>query len=337
MTIKIDSYVLESNVHFPTDVNLLWDAARKCLALIAQLIALNGVSGWRKHQDWLKRIKVAFLKANKIMFRGGKNKEERLAEAVLEYLKLCWQLSEKIKDSKDDFRPLASESLFNKLLLQQLDYFEEMLDKHIDLVRRRVILKQNIPHEEKVFSLFEPYTEWVNKGKSPYRVELGLPIAVVSDQYGFVLHHRVMIKESDAQITIPIAEAILKWGDIYSISFDKGFWSKINYEALKPKVPLLVMPKKGKLTQKEFERENGKEFVKLRHQHAGVESDINALEHHGLNRCPDKGIKNFKRYVSLGILSLNLHRLGNILIAQDRARTRTADKKSNQTNRSKAA
>jgi IS5 family transposase len=242
-----------------------------------------------------------------------------------------------MKDSKDDFRPLASESVFNKLLLQQLDYFEEMLDKHIDLVRRRVILKQNIPHEEKVFSLFEPYTEWVNKGKSPYRVELGLPIAVASDQYGFVLHHRVMIKESDAQVTIPIAEAILKWGDIYSISFDKGFWSKINYEALKPKVPLLVMPKKGKLTQKEFERENGKEFVKLRHQHAGVESDINALEHHGLNRCPDKGIKNFKRYVSLGILSLNLHRLGNILIAQDRARIRAADKKSNQTNRSKAA
>jgi hypothetical protein len=60
----------------------------------------------------------------------------------------------------------------------------------------------------------------------------------------------------------------------------------------------------------------------LRRQHVAVESDINALEHHGLNRCPDRSLTHFKRYTALGILSLNLHRLGNVLLEADRQSAR---------------
>ncbi len=51
----------------------------------------------------------------------------------------------------------------------------------------------------------------------------------------------------------------------------------------------------------------------MNNSHQGVESNINQLEYHGLDKCPDKGEENFKKYVSLAVLSYNLHRLGNLI------------------------
>jgi len=57
-------------------------------------------------------------------------------------------------------------------------------------------------------------------------------------------------------------------------------------------------------------RESSKTFVALRRQHSAIESDINALEHHGLHRCLDVGLDGYKRYVSYGVLAYNLHQIG---------------------------
>jgi hypothetical protein len=80
----------------------------------------------------------------------------------------------------------------------------------------------------------------------------------------------------------------------------------------------LILPKKGKLNKLEQQREQDRTFRALRRQHSAVESAINCLEHHGLNRCPDKGLDGFRRYTALGVLAYNLHKLGNILLAQDK-------------------
>ena len=79
------------------------------------------------------------------------------------------------------------------------------------------------------------------------------------------------------------------------------------------------MPKKGKLNQKEQEQENESAFKKTRNQHSAIESNINELEHRGLDRCPDKGYAHFKRYVGLGVCAYNLHRIGAELMRQARA------------------
>jgi IS5 family transposase len=174
---------------------------------------------------------------------------------------------------------------------------------------------EKIPHEEKIFSIFEPYTEWIQKGKSGRSsVELGLKIAIGTDQYGFILTHRVMEKEQDVEVALPMVKKINDRYEIESVSFDKGFWSPINKEEIEQIVETVVMPKKGKLNKQESEYERSKKFKLLRKQHSAVESNINSLEYHGLNRCPDKGIKNFKKYAALGVLSYNLHILGKLLI-----------------------
>ena len=73
------------------------------------------------------------------------------------------------------------------------------------------------------------------------------------------------------------------------------------------------MPKKGKLANSERENENREEYIHYRRKHAAVESGINALENHGLDRCCDHGIEGFKRYVALAVVARNLQNLGNTI------------------------
>ena len=106
------------------------------------------------------------------------------------------------------------------------------------------------------------------------------------------------------------------------MSFDKNYWTPKNYETLSELVPDLILPKKGKLNSDEYEREHCKTFIALRKQHSAVESAINCLEHHGLNRCPDRGLSHFKKYAALGILACNLHKIGNLLQEKERKKSK---------------
>jgi len=81
-------------------------------------------------------------------------------------------------------------------------------------------------------------------------------------------------------------------------------------------VPEVVMPKRGKKNAAEIQRESAKQFVALRKQHSAVESEINSLEHHGLNRCLDVGLEGYLRYVGCGVMSYNLHVIGRALLAR---------------------
>jgi len=84
-------------------------------------------------------------------------------------------------------------------------------------------------------------------------------------------------------------------------------------------IPKVVLPKRGKLNQQEKEAESEGKFKKLRNAHSAVESNINELEHRGLDRCPDRGQDNFKRYVGLGVCAYNLHKIGKELLRQEKA------------------
>lgn len=322
LNVQIDSYVLESNVHFPTDVNLLYDAARKSLQFAWRLAAEAEIPGWRKSEYRIKQFKSQSRLIGKLFYSNSKNKIEKLQAATGDYLKLAHDLSQKLDDAEADFEASAKSCIKQEILLNQLKYFKEHLDKQAELVSRRIIHGETIPHSEKIFSLFEPYTEWIQRGKAAKGPELGLKLTIARDQFGFILSHKLMQKQHDKDMAVPMAETLLGKFDIQSMSFDKGYWTPANYETLCELVPELILPKKGKRNQQEREREHRKTFIALRKQHSAVESAIHTLEHHGLNRCPDKGLPHFKKYAALGILACNLHKLGNILQERERKKTK---------------
>ncbi|MCP4160705.1 MAG: transposase, partial [Deltaproteobacteria bacterium] len=277
-------------------------------------------SGWRKAKYWRKQIKKLMHTCAKIHKSGGANKEERLRKAAKEFLQKAYELEEKIFHSINELKSQSVEIL-EGLRISELEYFHEMLMKHIDLVERRLLKGEKIPHEEKVFSLFEPHTEWVNKGKVSPSIELGHKLLITTDQYGLVLDYKVMQQTADSNETLSLADRLLNCygpGAINSISFDKGFSDEEDRKLLELYIEEVIMPKRGRLSKTDKERQSNKRFKQLRQKHNAVESDINCLEHHGLNRCPDKGLNGFKRYAGFGILAYNLHKIGNKLLEKQR-------------------
>jgi hypothetical protein len=319
LAVKVDTYVLETDVHFPTDLNLLWDAGRKCVDLIAKYRDQFGydLPGWRKAKDWRRRFKALERLSSKVVYGGGTNKERRVKAAVRDYVSAGRELSAKVQASLLALCDQAVEQPH----WEALAYFHGMLDKHLDLVERRLLREEKIAAAEKVFSLFEPHTEWIQKGKLRPNVELGHRLLVATDQHQLVQDYDVPVGGADVDQSVAVADRLLGRygaGQIASLSFDKGFTRAADRELIGLYVPTVVMPKRGKKTAADTEREADRKFVALRRQHSAVESDINALEHHGLNRCLDVGRAGYLRYVGYGVLSYNLHVIGRELQARAR-------------------
>ncbi len=254
---------------------------------------------------------------------GGAGKEKRIISTATDYLAKLYQLEEKLATTLTQLRslPLTPKQVFE---IQNITGFQDLLIKHIFLISDRLLEGRKIPAGEKLYSLFEQHTEWVAKGKSRPSVELGRRLLIATDQYQLIHDYKVMTGGNECAEVVPITDRLLNRlpaGSLASISFDRGFSSIENRQLLELEIPSVIMPKKGKLSQVDRDRQRDKKWRKLANRHSAVESNINALEHHGLDRCPDKGEANYKRYVGLGILSYNIHRIGAHLQACERARS----------------
>jgi hypothetical protein len=312
-----DTFVVETDVHYPTDTNLLFDAMRKVIVLTMGLCDDLGVSGWRKGVYNLKKVKRYFRKAQKIKRSTSKDKAKRakrdqlVIDAHMAYIELANFFVERAKET---ISFISSPDLMAHIRIIEIEKYIAHAERQMDQIRRRVLAGETIAHHEKIFSLFEEHTEWITKGKAGVPQELGLKVCVVKDQFGFLLHHRVMQKETDDQIAVAIIkETKERFPQLISCSFDKGFHSPDNQKELAVLLDKVILPRKGKLSAINKEIENSEEFKEARRKHSAIESSINALENHGLDRCLDHGIRGFKRYVGLAVVARNIQILGHIL------------------------
>ena len=262
--LKTDSFVVESNVHFPTDYNLLWDSARKALDMVTKVQDEYNLPGWRKVKNWRGDLKNKMRALGRASASGGKGKQERVKKTTRAYyLTKAKTLYNKIEKPKKDF---PREGVADMIIMIEMQRFMDLLQKHIDLLDRRILKGEKIPHSEKMFSIFEQYTEWVTKGKMRPNVELGKKVSITTDQYHLIVDYRVMDHESDSTIVPGLKERLGKKYTIKNWSFDKGFWSRENKELLSEVTQTLVLPKKGKCNKKEAEEEHRNIFKKSRNK-----------------------------------------------------------------------
>ena len=135
-----------------------------------------------------------------------------------------------------------------------------------------------------------------------------------------------MTDQQDRDIVIEVADRILSKYKVASWSFDKGFWRKENKEILQLEVPKVVIPKLGKRNKTEEQEEHSTSFKKLKNKHSAIESNINELEHRGLDRCPDRGYPHFKKYIGLGVCAYNLKKIGRQILKLERDALEAASK-----------
>jgi hypothetical protein len=315
---RCDSFVVETNVHYPTDINLLFDAIRKIITLTAVLCSVLGVAGWRQSSNNLRKIKKLFTLARKLKKSKSKNsdvvekRKEEIEVAHQAYIDGVLLYLEKINKT---IAGITGGGLATLEKVAEIQMYIDHAYRQIDQIRRRVINDEKIPHSEKVFSIFEEHTEWISKGKAGVPVELGLKVCILEDQFGFILHHQVMQDQTDDKVTVSmVKEAQDRFNKLTICSFDKGFYSPTNQVDLRKILDFGVLPKKGRLSIDDKKHQYSEEFIELRHQHSAVESGINALEVHGLDRCPDRGLESFNRYVALAVLGRNFQKLGAVIL-----------------------
>ena len=314
---KCDSFVVETNVHYPTDINLLFDAIRKVIDLTAMICSKTGLSDWRQSRHNLQTIKKFFNRVRKLKRSSSKDekkkakKEQEIREAHRAYTDVTTSFLERAENT---LLKLREKGCVEEENLKEIERYIHHARRQINQIHRRVLEGETIPHSEKVFSIFEEHTEWISKGKAGVPVELGLRVCILKDQFGFILHHMVMHKQTDDKVAVHmVKEAKKRFTHLNGCSFDKGYYTPDNRTELKKLLDSVTLPKKGKLSAADKEIEYSEEFIRERKKHPAIESAINALENHGLDTCPDHGKDGFERYVALAVTARNIQILGTII------------------------
>ncbi len=303
---RCDSFVLETHVHYPTDTNLLWDALRKLIKQAGRACEDNGIAGWRQYQYNCKQVKKLFRRTQKVRYSNSKNeqkREEKIQQVHTTYRAYLDVAQFYVNKGKQTQKTLAARGHVVQVML--LSQWIAAAERQIDQIDKRVLQDKVIPHEQKVFSIFEPHTEWICKGKAGVPQELGVRVCILEDQYQFILHHQVMWQNTDDKVAVSmVAQTQERHPQLRQCSFDKGFHSPENQRHLGELLDNVILPKKGRLSQIDKAREYSDAFISARHQHSAVESCINNLEHRGLDRCcnfPNYGLT--KPHFSLSFLS----------------------------------
>ena len=245
---RCDSFVVETDVHFPTDANLLLDAIRKTIFLIGGLCFQLGITDWRQYRHHFKKVRKAFHKARKLKSSTSRDetvrqkREELIKDAHRQYVDLVESL---VARAKQTLSILDCMDVGNIAKILVIEKFVCDAERQIDQIRRRVLNGETIPHHDKVFSIFEEHTEWICKGKAGVPQELGIGVCIMEDQYGFVLHHQVMEGQKDVDIAVDmVLKAKDKFPGLSACSFDRGFYSPQNKKRLTGLLELAAMPKK---------------------------------------------------------------------------------------------
>lgn len=330
--IRVDTFVTDTNIHYPTDSSLIGDGLRKIIPLAAKLARQHGISGWRQHK---KLVQTAQQRARKISkeSRTKKKKKERVKRGYQKLLSTAHLVLNRVTllvTTLATTLGMSVEKCQQTTAVKELMHYVSLTEQVCQQAHRRVILGEKVPNAEKILSIFEPHTELVKRDKQSQPLQFGRRVLVGEDGAGFVVHYAVVPQGvQDAELTIPVVKTLQEKyaGKVETVSFDRGFHSPTNQEELAKLVKNPCLAAKGKAGA-EQEKTGTIEFKKARKRHPGVESAIGALQAgNGLERCRDRSELGFHRYVGLGILGRNLHLLGKIIITQTDKRATAAKSK----------
>ena len=324
---RSDSKVVKTNVHYPTDLSLLWDATRCLIVLSLKWSRFFGFTGWRQNKNLLRKIYNAFQSARK----GRKHAYRK--GYVQAYLDRCDKIRLKAVRLLDLIEAkrleIVARQTSGQCLKKEVELLEDLKTaKHeisfdylimfSDQITRRILRGETIEHAEKVFSIFKPFTRWIVKGK--VGIELGVPVAVVEDEHQFILGHGVLWNGTDKDIAVELIREVQEQFPEFNLtcSFDRSFYSPMVRQELDTMLEVTAMPSKGNPTKAEQERQSTPDYKEARKGHSAVESCMNNLNHRRMDVVREVKPEAFARAVALSVLSANIHRLGTIILEQAR-------------------
>ena len=326
---RADSFVVETNIHWPSESTLIRDGVRKIIELCIVIASTMNVVGWRQAAHLLKKVKRHSRNIERISSRKGPGYEERIKIEYRKLLKLSGKITQRAKQILREAE--ADKQLSASPLTQDLRVFLKRTEQVRGTTRRRILKGEKVPNNEKLFSMFEPHTQLFKRGKAGEPIQFGRLIMVFEDAAGFITHAYLLGRdEHDRDVVVPQMRIVQERlnGAIEVASFDRGFHTPENQKELAKIVNTPCLPKPGAKQSSEQSRNASVAFRQARERHSGVESAIGALQSgNGLERCRDRTELGFERYVTLGILGRNLHVLGKLIISREAKESEAAKSK----------
>lgn len=318
--VRADSFVMETNIHYPTESSLLRDGLRKIIEMCVLLAEENGVNGWRQSAHLLRKLKKLDRNINRIATKKGPRYKERMQPFYRELLQKTALLTQRARDlCLVVGQPQPCE--LDLLGPHTLQAYIMRVERVADTTRRRVINGEGVPNCDKLFSVFEPHTQLYKRGKAGEPIQFGRQVLVFEDAAGFLVRGVLMNRdEGDKDVAVRETKALQETFDnkVRRLSFDRGFHSPHNQTELSERVTHLCLPKPGAKQSAVQQSEADEEFHTALQNHPGVESAIGALQSgNALKRCRDHSEIGCERYLQLAILGRNLHTLGRMLIANE--------------------
>lgn len=318
-TVRADSFVVETNIHYPTESSLIADGMRKIIPLCVKLSALINASGWRQAKHLLKQVKHQAREIARISASKSPRVLATLPAAYGELLRRAADVLDRVKVLQ-----IQAQSHLSDLqvvgLNTKLDHWQSLTRQVCNTAYRRNILKETVPNSDKLFSLFEPHTQLYRRGKAGQPNQFGRQVLVYEDAAGFISHYCLMERDvTDADVVVEqtrIAQRRHR-DEIEDASFDRGFFSDDNKEALSKILAYPCLPPRHRNAYSEFLQTATVRVKQSRQRHSGIESAIGALQSgNGMARCRDRSEVGLDRYLGLAILGRNMQTLGKLLIAR---------------------
>jgi IS5 family transposase len=337
--VRGDTFVVETNIHYPTESTLIEDGLRQVVTRAAHLAEAHAQPGWRQHEHLLQNVKDIVLQISRVS-RAKNQGADRLKPGYQRLLTLAEDLLQRARQLLETLhfrsKGLGIDWLGERLAgpREELWHYVLLTEKVCGTARRRVLLGETVPNEEKLFSIFEPHTELIQRGKQPNPIQYGHKVLVIEDAVGFICHYEVVADGVlDQDVLVPAMTELQERvdGKVKRASFDRAFHTPDNQKQLATIVAHPCIPKKGKISGRKQQEEATVEFRQARQSHPGVESAIGALQSgNGQERCRDKSKLGYERYVGLGILGRNLQVLGKLLLSQEDAKCEAAQSRRKQ-------
>lgn len=314
--LRIDTTAVETNIHWPTDSSLCWDTYRTLGRLIERVREVDpAVVGDRR--VLLKKVKRL---QQKIARKASKHPgaAEALKPAYIKLFQLMENILQWSGEIAESLAPRIAKHRYGPMVgaameacLNDLIRFETLGQRVLDQARRRIIHGESVPNEEKLFSIFEPHTELLKRGKAGKPIEFGHMIQIQQVQAKFITDYQVF-ETKPVEYTL-LNASIKRHKELFGeypdeLSADKGYYESMEQiTRLEKTIGVVAINKKGNRTPAETQRETDPAFRHAQGFRAGVEGTISFLKRVlGLARCYTKGWEHYAAMIGATVLAHNL-------------------------------
>jgi IS5 family transposase len=317
--LRVDTTVVETNIHYPTDATLLWDSVR----VITRLVDRLDEKLPRGVRSFINRTRSARRRMQAIQRMTARQREHQQTPKYRELIGITEQVVRNAKQAITAAKRVRKVDVVIRAAIdaicKEISSFCKLGDRVIDQTRRRVLQGETVPAEEKIYSVFESHTDMIKRGKALKPVEFGHKVFLAESTHGLITEYRVLegnpVDSDHVQASLEHHQKTFQHApDRYA--GDRGFYSAENVQNCKDAgvIQVCIPQRGGQRTAEQEELERSRDFKKGQKFRAGIEGRISVLfRGRGMKRCLLKGRERFEILVGTAVLANNLMRIADLL------------------------